>query len=560
MTELTRRNPGIWQFSGVVISASQEPGERPAGAAERRRLFDSDGRLVLETQVGAPLTWPEVSWRAPVSGDSRASIGEVEVARSLRPVFVTTALISIVSGSLTLVLFLLLRTLPLRLLDRALTRATYLATHDSLTGLLNRHAFHERLRQTLALTRRGGPGFAVFCLDLDRFKDVNDAFGHAAGDLVLKSTAARLSDGICETDIVARLGGDEFAIIQATSHPEAACSLAERLVRAMDEPIYLDDQHSVKAGISIGITVVAPGGPLDEAQILLDADLALYQAKLNGRGNYRFFAPEMNAEIAERRELGAALHRAHSEQELRLYFQPQVDLVTRRIVGAEALLRWERNGEFPVPPERFISIAEENGLINSIGTWALQRACEEATTWPAELAVAVNVSPPQIKQFGFFETVRQALIHTGLRPDRLQLEVTESVLIEDGDEALSVLRKMRAMGVRIVMDDFGTGYSSLRYLRMFQFDKIKIDRSFVQQLPSDPSTCAIVRAMIGVGRTLGIRVNAEGIENAPQSDYLLREGCHEAQGFLFGAAMQPEKFALHAARQLLSEAQSKQLC
>ncbi len=538
VAELARANPAMWEFDGLRVSAPSTG----RASAERRRVFDAGGRLIIESVPGESLDWPVLTHQEPIL-DGGQRLGAVEAARSLRDVIATTILVALASTALSGVLFVILRVLPLRLLHQALERASFLAAHDLLTGLPNRALFADRLAQAVAATRRGGEATAVFCLDLDRFKEVNDTHGHAAGDLLLQTVAARLAACLWRGETLARLGGDEFAVIQPRARqPGAAEALARRLVAALEQPIDVGG-HLASVGVSVGIAVVEPGVEADLSQVMMDADLALYQAKENGRGGHCFFAPAMNHKLQERRSLAADLRIAVSRSEFHLVFQPQVSLGNGGLTGAEALLRWERPGLGNMPPDRFIGLAEETGLIGPIGDWVLREACRQASTWPDHLTVAVNVSPVQFRQGDLYATVTAALRDNVLAPRRLELEITEGVLLQDTDDTLAVLHRLRDLGVRIAMDDFGTGYSSLVYLQKFPFDKVKIDRSFVRHLGSDRNAEAIVRAVIGMSAALGVRVNAEGVETATQADLLRREGCQEVQGFLFGKPMPAPEFA-----------------
>jgi diguanylate cyclase (GGDEF)-like protein len=414
---------------------------------------------------------------------------------------------------------------------RAEAKIEYMAHHDALTDLPNRLQLYEQLRQTLARPKRG-EHVAVFCLDLDRFKDVNDAHGHAVGDLLLKAVADRLRQCVRETDMVARLGGDEFAIMQAgTSQPTDATSLASRLIEMIGATFELG-VHQVTVGLSIGIAL-APGDGLDPDQLLKNADMALYRAKSDGHGLYRFFEPEMDARMQARRKLEIDLRTAIANSEFELFYQPLVDMKTEYVTGFEALIRWRHPERGMVPPLDFISVAEETGLIVPIGDWVLRQACVEAATWPSGVKVAVNLSPIQFKSKALLLSVVSALAASGLSPNRLELEITESVLLQDGDATLAILNELRELGVRISMDDFGTGYSSLSYLRKFPFDKIKIDRSFIVDMSDHNDSMAIVRAVIAMGSGLGIATTAEGVETVEQFKRLKLEGCTEVQGYLF---------------------------
>jgi len=414
---------------------------------------------------------------------------------------------------------------------RAEAKIEYMAHYDALTDLPNRLQLSERLRQTLARPRRG-EHLAVFCLDLDRFKDVNDAHGHPVGDLLLRAVADRLRQCVRDNDMVARFGGDEFAIMQAgASQPMDAKSLASRLVEVIGAPFELGT-HQITVGLSIGIAL-APGDGLDPDRLLKNADMALYRAKSDGRGLYRFFEPEMDARMQARRILEIDLRKAIANGEFELFYQPLVDMKTEYVTGFEALIRWHHPERGMVPPLDFISVAEETGLIVPIGDWVLRQACVEAATWPSGLKVAVNLSPIQFKSKGLLLSVVSALAASGLSPNRLELEITESVLLLDGDATLDILHELRKLGVRISMDDFGTGYSSLSYLRKFPFDRIKIDRSFIADMSDHNDSMAIVRAVIAMGSGLGIATTAEGVETPEQFKQLKLEGCTEVQGYLF---------------------------
>jgi diguanylate cyclase (GGDEF)-like protein len=414
---------------------------------------------------------------------------------------------------------------------RAEAKIEYMAHHDALTDLPNRLQLYEQLRQTLARPKRG-EHVAVFCLDLDRFKDVNDAHGHPVGDLLLKAVADRLRQCVRDTDTIARLGGDEFAVMQAgTSQPMDATSLASRLIEMIGAPFELGS-HQITVGLSIGIAL-APGDGLDPDQLLKNADMALYRAKSDGHGLYRFFESEMDARMQARRRLEIDLRKAITNSEFELFYQPLVDMKTEYVTGFEALIRWHHPKRGLVPPLDFIPVAEETGLIVPIGDWVLRQACVEAATWPSGVKVAVNLSPIQFKSKGLLLSVVSALAASGLSPNRLELEITESVLLQDGDATLAILHELRELGVRISMDDFGTGYSSLSYLRKFPFDKIKIDQSFIVDMSDHNDSLAIVRAVIAMGSGLGIATTAEGVETAEQFKQLKLEGCTEVQGYLF---------------------------
>jgi diguanylate cyclase (GGDEF)-like protein len=418
---------------------------------------------------------------------------------------------------------------------------SYLARHDSLTGLPNRLVFRETLEAALTHSRREAR-IAVFCIDIDRFKTVNDTLGHAAGDALLKEIARRLEGCLRNTDTVARLGGDEFAVVQvAAEQPVAATLLADRMIAALGDAFEIDG-HLVNIGTSIGISV-APDDGREPDQLLRNADLALYRAKAEGRGQHRFFAPEMDERMQARRALELDLRRALANREFELAYQPFVATDTGAISGFEALLRWRHPKRGVVMPAEFVTLAEEIGLVTSIGEWVLREACAVAAAWPKDVRIAVNLSPAQFRTGTLLAAIADCLPASGLAPDRLELEITEGVLLGDNEETLKTLHALRGMGVRIAMDDFGTGYSSLSYLRAFPFDKIKIDRSFVHDLSSGGESMAIVRAVMGLGKSLGMSTTAEGIETEAQLEQLKAVGCSEVQGYLLGRPMSAQSAA-----------------
>jgi diguanylate cyclase (GGDEF)-like protein len=416
--------------------------------------------------------------------------------------------------------------------QRAQEQITHMARHDALTNLPNRTLFREQLEKALRLAKRSDQ-LAVFCLDLDHFKEINDSLGHPVGDALLKEVARRLGECVTEHDTVARLGGDEFAVVQFCSDcdPSAVALLASHIVEKIGEP-YDIGGHQLVVGVSIGISL-APEDGKNPDELLKKADLALYRAKADGRGTYRYFETGMDARAQARRilelDLRAALHR----QEFEVYYQPIRDVASDQVVAFEALVRWNHSLRGMISPVNFIPLAEETGLIVQLGDWVLRQACTDAAGWPQDVDVAVNLSPVQFKNPNLVSQVKAALHASGLPAHRLELEITESVLLQNSAATLAVLHELRGFGVRISLDDFGTGYSSLSYLRSFPFDKIKIDRSFVSELATRDDSMAIVRAVTGLGKSLGIVTTAEGVETEAQFELLRREGCTQAQGYLF---------------------------
>ena len=413
---------------------------------------------------------------------------------------------------------------------RAEARIAHMAHHDALTGLPNRLLFREKLEEALGHAMHGAHSH-VLCLDLDHFKDVNDALGHPVGDKLLQQVSTRLKQSIDSADTVARLGGDEFAIIQRGAELRQSSELAQCLIETLSAP-YDIDGHQVVIGCSVGIAI-APNDGDDPVALLKAADLALYRAKTNGRGTFQFYEAEMDARLQARRVLELDLRNALANDEFEVYYQPQINLDRNRISGFEALLRWNHPERGIVSPAVFIPVAEEIGLIGRIGAWVLKAACSEAMTWPDDIKVAVNLSPAQFKSRTLILDVTSALGVSGLRASRLELEITESVMLQDTEAVLMTLRQIQDLGVRISMDDFGTGYSSLSYLRKFPFDKIKIDQSFVRDLSERADSAAIVKAVATMSASLGMDTTAEGVETLEQLERVRLEGCTEVQGYFY---------------------------
>jgi diguanylate cyclase (GGDEF)-like protein len=410
---------------------------------------------------------------------------------------------------------------------------------DPVTQLADRQTFRERIAALLAHPEAEIAPAAVLLVNLDRFRAVNDALGHAVGDKLLQLVADRIRSAIGSHGFSARLGNDEFALVYGGPQPQSASSLAERLIDLLGRS-YIVDGNLLNIGVSIGIAVIPDHGA-NHDQILKNANLALNHAKRAGRGTFRFFAGAMDEEMRALRSLEIDLRRALALRELSLAYQPQYNIASGRITGFEALLRWRHPVRGHVSPAEFIPMAEEIGLIVPIGEWVIRTACEDAMHWPDPLSVAVNVSAVQFRGAGLAQTILSALGSSGLRPERLELEITESALLTDHDAVLDLLHKMRGMGVSVAMDDFGTGYSSLSYLRSFPFDKIKIDQCFVRGSPDDPAGRAIVRAIAALGQSLGMATMAEGVETADQLARIAADGCTGAQGYLICRPMPADK-------------------
>jgi diguanylate cyclase (GGDEF)-like protein/PAS domain S-box-containing protein len=415
---------------------------------------------------------------------------------------------------------------------RSEVKIEYMAHHDALTDLANRVLLNERLEHALGSRIHREQMVAVHHLDLDQFKAVNDTFGHPAGDKLLKMVADRLRGLVRATDTIARMGGDEFAIVQAPiKDPAEATVLAQDIIRLLGEPFEIDG-HQAVIGVSIGIAV-GPGDGLRPDRLLRNADLALYRAKGDGRGIFCFFQPAMDLQMQTRRLMEQDLRKALPAGEFELYYQPVVNLASNEISGFEALIRWNHPQRGLVSPGTFIPLAEEIGFIVPMGEWVIREACATAARWPGDARVAINISAVQFRNPGLMQIIVGALATSGLNPTRLEIEITETVLLQNKETTLAVLHQLRALGVRIALDDFGTGYSSLTYLQCFPFDKIKIDRSFVKDITENTGSLNIVRAVAALATGMGMTATAEGVETREQLDSITSEGCTEMQGFLF---------------------------
>jgi len=475
---------------------------------------------------------PELPWAAGRSTDEQA-------ARTWQHVRADGTLIDLAIYSRQLMHggqpAMLLALMDMTERKRAEARLAFMAQHDSLTGLPNRTLLRQQMDEMLQHSRRSSDKVAVLMLGLDNFKAVNDTLGHGVGDKLLRGVAKRLRSTLREDDALARLNSDEFTIVQSgVVRPEDAVLLAKRVLDAIGEP-YLLDGHSVVIGASIGIAM-SPGDGEDSEKLLKSADMALSRAKREFRGTFSFFEAEMDARAQSRRKIEIDLRDAIQNEGLRPYYQPLVDLASGRITGFEALVRWPHPERGMISPGEFIPVAEETGLINPLGGLMLHRACMDAAQWPDDVRVAVNLSPLQFRTGNLLSLVTDALKRSGLPARRLELEITETLLLEKSSQVLATLHALRALGVRMSMDDFVTGYSSLSYLRSFPFDKIKIDQLFVRDLGANRDAQAIVRSIVSLGIGLGVTITAEGVETEAELSCLRAEGCHEGQGFLFSRA------------------------
>ena len=525
--ELIKPFDGIARNSLAALETMRRQVEREAGTRAQASATMADRALVTVGVVAAVVSLLLFAVAIMLTGATVRSVrliaqATLSVARGDQSLDVTTLARADELGAIVN---------SLAAFQASIAQVTFLAHHDSLTGLPNRILFRERVFEQLKMLDRGSR-FALFFLDLDHFKEVNDTLGHPVGDGLLKLVAERLEDCIRQGDTVARLGGDEFAILlPGIDHADGAQQLAQRIIEIVGLP-YEVNANQLNASTSIGIAF-APGDGEYPDRLLKNADMALYRAKLNGRGTYCFFEQVMDAELQMRRTLELDMRRAIIENQFELYYQPLVHVGTRAVSGFEALIRWNHPSQGLVGPGVFIPIAEETGLIVPLGQWILRQACLDAIEWPVNIKVAVNLSSVQFRDRNLVETVKDALELTRLPVRQLELEITETVLLQESEATLAVLHRLRALGVRISMDDFGTGYSSMSYLRSFPFDKIKIDQSFVRDLPENLESIAIVRAVIGLSNSLGMTVVAEGVEKEEQAALLTREACTELQGYLF---------------------------
>ncbi len=530
---------GREKFLLEEILASREP----SGHNDSCRIYALDGTLLAEHALPQPHPYLKRSKGLNVDG---VTVATLEVSRSLQPTLIGTLLAFLFGLTLGALLFTILRILPLKAIVRAEQEIERLAYYDSLTTLPNRALLKDRLRQSIAKTARDQKRAAVLFLDLDRFKGVNDTLGHIMGDRLLQEVARRLSSCLRETDTVARIGGDEFVVLLtglSKGQEEYISIIARKILDQLSTPVILDDKE-IFTSCSIGIAV-CPGDGEEVDTLLKHADLAMYQAKEQGRNNFQFFSRQMNDKVLERLMLENNLRRALERDELFLVYQPKMDLEHGALSGMEALLRWNHPELGLIMPGRFMPLAEETGLIRPIGEWVLRTACTQNKAWQdagqAVLPISVNLSGKQMLQQDLAEKVASALAESGLAPHYLELELTESTVMSSAEETIIILQKLKQMGVSLAVDDFGTGYSSLSYLKHFPIDRLKIDRTFVRDITSNPDDAAIAEAIIAMAESLKLRVTAEGVELKEQLDFLLTRGCDEMQGFYFSHPIPADK-------------------
>jgi len=542
------RGDSAWQLSGPLQPLVLHPDSR---APTERELLDAAGPESRWVELGGFTLWgverPVGAWVLRSAGPEALAV--LVSGKSFQQIFVERAPIYAAAVFLLMLAVLLGSQLLIRFVDSYQNRLRTLAHFDPLTGLPNRVLARDRLEHAKERIDRRGGWLAVLFIDLDRFKTLNDSYGHDFGDLVLQGVARRLQQRCRTEDTLARLGGDEFLLIlEQLPSPGVASQVAKSLLDALKAPLILDEARELYVGASIGIALYPRDGS-NAHELIRNADAAMYRAKARGRNTYSHYLPCLTAEARARFELERSLRGALRNNELSLNYQPLVDLASGRCIGAEALLRWHSPDHGKVGPDRFIPLAEENGQIVALGTWVLQQACMQASEWRrAGLlldTIAVNLSPIQFMQQNLVPVVRAALDASGLPAHCLDLEITEGALMQHKAQAEQTLGELRALGVRISVDDFGTGYSSLAYLRRFALDKLKIDKSFLTGLPRDPSDNQLVQTIIALARNLQLSVLAEGVETEEQKAWLQAHGCDQCQGYLLGRPMTAAAFAAH---------------
>ncbi|MEZ2146082.1 EAL domain-containing protein [Bradyrhizobium sp. DN5] len=522
-------------FTGQIVSLEQTQPDYSSAAKAPRSIRDVERTL----HWSGTLKIGDTDWQVRAMPSAGGSL-ETSYDRAAAVLIVGMLL------TLSLSTYLMLASRNSRRLSLANRRVLELAQTDILTGLPNRAFFLARLDELNGRLKNDGPNFSILMLDLDRFKNVNDSLGHGAGDALLRQVAQRLKSAVRANDVLARLGGDEFAIIQERCQDQRACSteLAGRIAKLVAEPFLLPG-HRVEIGTSIGIAI-APDHGSDQEQLLKKADLALYRSKSAGRNCFTIYDEAMSAELEARNTLEGDLRDAIAQCQLEVHYQPFVDALSGVRRGFEALVRWRHPTRGLIPPDQFISLAEETGLIVPLGEFVLRRACADAANWPPDLMVAVNLSPIQFKEAELFEMISAALADSGLPPQRLEIEITESVLLERGTENHAFMERLKHLGIELALDDFGTGYSSLSYLTAFPFDKIKIDKSFIRNLTNQPRSSAIISSIVTLARGLDMSVTAEGVETREEFERLKALGVNFAQGYLFGRPQPIERILFDA--------------
>ena len=553
VSQLVNVNPELWKVETLRLEdlLRRRPGDR---AAESRAVLDLQGRVISE--VRDPLASPLIETRRPVH-DAGEVIGTLRIQRSLRPLIGHVAWFSLLGALLAGAIFAALKLLPLRALRRSQDRLVHEATHDGLTGLPNRVLFRERLVQAMVRAQHSRRPLALLFMDLDNFKDINDSLGHEVGDLVLRHVASVLGSSLAAgagparrsndgAFTIARLGGDEFtAIVESAGSIDDTAALAIRILATLQQPMRVAGHQVILSG-SIGIAMY-PQANVDMDTLLRQADMAMYRAKDLGRNTHHFFNDALNHAIQHRIALESSLRGALDRHEFVLHYQPKADLRSGAITGVEALIRWHRPGEGLVPPDKFVGALEESRLIVAVGAWVIATACEQLAAWDRmrlpEMSMAVNLSARQFREPDLAQQIAQLLRANGIAPHRLELELTESLLMEDNELSRETLIGFARVGVRVAIDDFGTGHSSLAYLKRFKVDTLKIDRSFVRDVPHDADNCAIATAVAALAHSMKLLVVCEGVENLDQLAFVRTLGCDAIQGYLLARPMPADLLA-----------------
>ncbi|HZF81168.1 MAG TPA: EAL domain-containing protein [Rubrivivax sp.] len=535
VTAAIAQKPTLWQYEEHKLLALVEHNITRDDGRTSYAITDAQ-RQPLASSAKVPPAAPTLVEETALY-DATDVVGYYRVERSLRPALRDTAVVAMLALVTALLCGLQLRALPLRALRRSQERLLHMAKHDALTGLPNRSLLDDRLEQALLHAERYGRHVTVAFMDLDDFKSINDSLGHDVGDELLIQMSCRLTHTVRSTDTVVRLGGDEFVILMfdQPNVEESMAAALRRLMEAVSEPMDLGG-HKVQLGCSIGVATYPMDGK-DGSTLLKNADTAMYRAKEVGKSNFQFYTADLNAKLKERMALQDGLLQAMGRDEFYLEYQPQIDSASGRVIGVETLVRWNSPELGVVPPTKFIPLAEDSGIIVALGLWVLRTACLQQVAWHNDglqaIKMSVNVSPRQFKEPSFAESVATVLKESGIQPELLELEITESLIMEDVPRAVAMMNRLRALGVQLSIDDFGTGYSSLSSLKNFPVSRLKIDRSFVNMLPGNSEDCVLAKAVIALGHQLNLKVVAEGVETQQQQDFLEASDCDEMQGYHF---------------------------
>ncbi len=535
LEKIINKNPEFWQYEihrmeGIILNLQSNP------RTSIWKIKDINSKVLLEVNpYKIKIDGPRLVKNIAIT-DSHNHVALIEVEVSTYHEMVITSLLAIIGVLVGSIAYLGIARIPLRAIEKLWNQMAHQALHDELTNLANRTYFYKVLSELLSNRKKANCDLAVLTIDLDHFKDVNDTLGHAAGDQLLKKVVLDFQSIIGGAELIARLGGDEFAIILTGENlTDYASSIADQIIDRLSLPYEIEGEY-VYIGASLGIAI-EKNYNIDADEFIKRADIALYEAKNKGRNTYCIFQHQMNQMLMERKTIEEKLRVAIENDDFQLHFQPQYNLVPKKLIGVEALIRWQHKDDGFISPQKFIPVAEKSGLIIDIDKWVLTNACKQIAKWD-DLRVAVNISPMHFHSDELLKNVRYALEQSGLPATRLELEITEGILLHETEKTIEILKALKDMGIRIAMDDFGTGYSSLSYLQCFPFDKIKIDRSFISTLSDKkPESEAIVRAIVSMSNAMNMRVNAEGVETYFQAKFLSLIGCEEVQGYYFGKPM-----------------------